>query len=221
MAAQSITRHSRQKSAAEFRYIFVSSYESEDEVKGAEQVTQLLGELRSGKREVADRLFSAIYQELRGLARGQVQRRPSAGLQPTEVVHEAYMRMVGQRNDNWQDRVHFLAVSAGMMRRVLADEARKQYANKRGGEWSRVTLKDVSQTGEQQVEDVLLVEELLERLEKLDPRQAKVVELRFFAGMNMEEIAEAMEVSKRTVEMEWTMARAWLQKELKAACGDA
>ncbi len=142
-------------------------------------------------------------------------------MQPTEVVHEAYMRMLGQRNENWQDRVHFLAVSAGMMRRVLADEARKQFAEKRGGEWSRVTLSDVRETGEQQVEDTLLVEGLLERLEKLDARQAKVVELRFFAGMNMEEIAGALELSKRTVEAEWTMARAWLQKELKAAGSDS
>jgi RNA polymerase sigma-70 factor, ECF subfamily len=198
-----------------------NEHASEDWVKGSEAVTQLLSELRGGKREAADRLFGAIYQELRALARGQVLRRPGAGMQPTEVVHEAYMRMLGQRNGDWQDRVHFLAVSAGMMRRVLADEARKQFAGKRGGEWSRVTLSDVRETGEQQVEDTLLVEELLERLEKLDARQAKVVELRFFAGMNMEEIAGALDLSKRTVEAEWTMARAWMQKELKAAAGDS
>jgi len=184
-------------------------------VKGAQEVTALLGDFRSGKKEASDRLFAAIYRELRLLARGQVQRKPATGLQPTELVHEAYMRMVDQRKADWKDRVHFFAVSASMMRRVLADEARKLFRGKRGGRWSRVTLSGVAPTGEPKLEDTLAIEALLERLAALDPRQAKVVELRFFAGMNMEEIAEALALSKRTVEAEWTMARAWLQKELK------
>lgn len=185
-------------------------------MSAAKQVTELLLDLRAGKQGVAERLLESVYDELRALARGQVKRRPAGLMQPTELVHEAYLRLVDQTRVTWVDRIHFLAVGAKVMRRVLVDEARREHALKRGGRDRRVTLHDIYADGEQTVEETLVFEELLARLAALDSRQARIVELRFFGGLNMEEIAEAMNLSKRTVEGEWAMARAWLKKELKS-----
>jgi RNA polymerase sigma factor (TIGR02999 family) len=139
---------------------------------------------------------------------------PNHTLQPTVLVHDAYLKLVNQGQAQWRDRNHFFAVAAQTMRRVLVDHARSRAREKRGGESIKMSLDDALGISEQSDPDILAVQAALERLTALDPRQAHIVELRFFAGLSVEEVADVLEVSKRTVEGEWTMISAWLRREL-------
>jgi len=181
-----------------------------------EDVTQVLAQLRDGDQRAADKLLPMVYDEFRALARHYLgQERANHTLQPTALVHEAYLKLVDQTRVDWQGKSHFFAVAAQAMRRILVDHARSRQRDKRGGGRARVALDEAVALSPQKDEDVLALDEVLERLGKLDPRQAKVVELRFFGGMSVEEVAQALGVSKRTVEGDWTFARAWLARELR------
>lgn len=180
------------------------------------EVTKIVRDTRSGSPDAAKDLFVLVYDELRALA-GSFFRKERAGhtLQPTALVHEAFVRLVGATRLDGQDRAHFLAAAARVMRQVLIDHARRKVADKRGGEWIKVALDEGIATSDRSDIDAVAFEETLTTLEGLDPRKAKVVELRFFAGMTMEEAASVLGISPRTVEADWYMARAWLRTELK------
>lgn len=163
----------------------------------------------------ADRYFPLVYEELRRLAGRYLRAREAATLAPTSLVHEAYLRLVGQTRVVWQDRVHFFRVAAQMMRRVLVDHQRARLARKRGGHGLRVVLSDdVHATPTREV-DFLALDYALDRLAEFDRGQAELVELRYFAGLTIEETARALGSSPATVKREWTVARAWLLAELE------
>lgn len=178
-----------------------------------DNVTRLLGEIREGDRTAFEKLFSIVYQELRALA-AHLSRDPRHTLQPTALVHEAYVRLVRQ-DGSWNDRKHFFHVAAKAIRQVLIDHARRRGADKRGGAGDRVTFSEVLDSG---AADLNLVEfeDALSALESRDERQAHVVELRFIVGLSIDETADVLGVSPRTVNVDWQMARAWLRREL---CG--
>jgi RNA polymerase sigma factor (TIGR02999 family) len=179
-------------------------------------VTQLLQEWRGGDREALDRLVPLVYEELRLQAARYLRReRPGHTLQTSALINEAYLRLVDAQDVPWQSRAHFFAVAANLMRRILVDHARRKRAGKRGGADVRLPLDEaMGVAGGQQV-DLIALDEALEMLAALDPQQARVVELRFFTGLSVEETAEALGVSPRTVKRDWGMARAWLYGELK------
>lgn len=181
----------------------------------SEKVTQLLVALSGGNRAVVDELTPLIYKELKQIASSQLRRERSGHtLQATALVHEAYVKLVDQREVNWNNRAHFFCVAAQVMRRVLIDYAKATNREKRGGGLKKVSLDEAIMGAEDRATDLLQIEEALSRLESLDPRQAKVVELRFFAGLNVQETAVALGISAPTVKREWAMARAWLHREL-------
>jgi RNA polymerase sigma-70 factor, ECF subfamily len=176
-------------------------------------VTGLLKKLMQGDPDAAMEIAPLIYPELRRIARAYMQgERISHTLQPTALIHEAWMRLADQTRVSWRDRAHFFGVAASMMRRVLVDHARQRLAGKRGAGQTPVTLDwiDVDDGGEK-MSEVLAVHEALERLNEIDPRQTRIVEMRYFAGMDVDETAAALDISPRTVDREWSMARAWLQ----------
>ncbi len=184
-------------------------------------VTGLLRAWGSGDAVAGEQLLPAVYAELRRQA-ARAMRREGSGhtLQPTALVHEAYLRMVDQRRVEWRNRVQFLGVAANMMRRVLVDHARERHAAKRGGGAPAVALDaadlpDGAAPADGGV-DLLAVQDALERLAAFDPDQARLVELRYFGGLNIEETAEALGVSPATVKREWAIARSWLRRELRA-----
>jgi len=178
------------------------------------EVTQLLAELNTGDRSAVERLMPLVYGELRRIAAGYFAReRGDHTLQPTAVVHEAFLRLVDQQVE-WQNRAHFLSVAATMMRRVLLDYAKAKQADRRGGGAHKVELEEFMAVTEDRLADVLAIDEALERLGALDKDQARVVELRFFGGLSVEESAEAMHLSPATVKRHWNSARAWLHREL-------
>jgi len=178
------------------------------------QITQILTQLRNGDESAADRLLPLVYDRLRDIARGQFRReRRNHTLQPTALVHQAYLQMVEHDAVDYQARTHFFATAAKIMRQLLVDHARAKMRQKREGSRRRLPLHDDVLTLERD-EDVLDVEEALQRLAVVGPRQATIVELRFFGGLTVEEVATVMKLSKRTIEAEWTMIRAWLRKEL-------
>lgn len=180
-----------------------------------DDVTRLLHELGKNDSDAVERLIPLLYSELRALAGRQMRsERADHTLQPTALVHEAFMRMVGGEPVPWKDRAHFFAVAAGTMRRILVDHARKHGAAKRGGGGRRVTLHDEIAADESGQVDVLALEEALTRLAAADERAAKVVELRFFAGLEIEETAEVLGVSPGTVKRDWRFAKAWLAREM-------
>ena len=193
-----------------------------------ERITQLLTHLTQSPQEAtapppaaAQELMPLVYDELRRLARGYLRReRQDHTLQATALVHEAYLRLVDQTRLDWRGRSHFFAVGACMMRRLLVDHARGQNRVKRGLGWQRVTFEGIAQVlglSDLTPDDILTLDTALGRLSRLDPRPAKVVELRFFAGLGVQEVAEVLGVSKRTIEGDWTHARAWLRRELSTA----
>jgi RNA polymerase sigma-70 factor, ECF subfamily len=186
------------------------------ESRGTSQITDLLHHLESGDRSAVDRLFTAVYAELRNLA-GQFFRKEAKGitLQPTALVHEAYLKLVDQAAVDWHGRTHFFAVAAQAMRRILVDHARRRGAVKRGGQKNRLLLEDDLAPAIEPSEDILAVDEALSKLSQIDPRQAQMVELRFFGGLSVAEAAEVLGMSKRSAEREWTMVRAWLRRELE------
>ena len=178
------------------------------------EVTRLLGEIGRGQSQAVNDLLPLVYDELHRLARSYFRReRGEHTLQPTALVHEAYIRLVDQRAP-LANRGHFMAVAATQMRRVLLDYARKHHAARRGGDDQRVLMEDTMLISEQQPVDIIQLNSALEKLAALDPRQTQLVELRFFAGLSLEETAEAMGVSPATVKRSWGSARAFLHREM-------
>ena len=179
------------------------------------EITRLLGGFRNGDPEAEARLMELTYRELRKIAAGHIRReRSGLSVQTTDLVHDAYLRLVDQAATDWRDRGHFFQVAAHVMRQILIDRARKRHAGKRGGGAPQISLDRALNLAEAHSTDLLALEEALSALEKVDGRQCQVVEMRFFAGMSEDQIAEVLGVSARTINREWRMARAWLYKEL-------
>jgi RNA polymerase sigma factor (TIGR02999 family) len=180
-------------------------------------VTQLLGELADGRSSAVDRLLPIVYDEMRRLAASYLRREGSDHtLQATALVHEAYLRLVNQTQASWKGSAHFYAVAAMAMRRILIDHAERKRAAKRGGEWNRIALDEAGTPGgTERAVDLLALDEALDALQKLDERQCRIVELRFFGGLGVEDTAAVIGISPRLVEMEWSMARAWLCRRLR------
>ncbi len=180
------------------------------------QVTHALANLVDGRKEAADELLALVYDELRSLASAHLRdERKGHTLQPTALVHEAYLRLVGQTEVNWQSKAHFFAVAATAIRRVLVDHARRTNAAKRGGDCQRTAIEHVDlSTGTENV-DLAGLDDALDLLAKTDERKSRVVELRYFAGLSIPETAEVIGVSHATIERDWRVARAWLFNELK------
>lgn len=178
------------------------------------EVTRLLRQLRSGDQDAAGKLISAVYAELRQVAaRAMRNERPGHTLQPTALVHEAFLKLAGSADVEWRDRAHFFGVAARLMREILVDYARQKGAAKRGS-GVRITLDDSLLIAEDRLADAVAIDEVVQRLEALDPRQGHIVELRFFGGLSVEEVAEVMGISSPTVKREWQSAKAWLHREL-------
>jgi RNA polymerase sigma factor (TIGR02999 family) len=164
-----------------------------------------------------EKLMPLVYDELRRLANNYLRREPAGHtLQPTALVNEAYLKLVGQRKVNWQNRAHFFAISAKLMRRILVDHARQRQAAKRGGsEQQRLSITSAETLIQQPQIDLLALNEALDELAQMDPQQGRIVELKFFGGLSIEETAEVLSISHATVERDWKMARAWLRRQLE------
>jgi RNA polymerase sigma factor (TIGR02999 family) len=187
-----------------------------DDAPARPDITQLLIAWGDGRREALDDLMPLVYADLRRTAAGYMRREaPGHALQPTALVHEAFVRLVDQKRIKWRNRAHFFGVAAGMMRRILVDHARRRRAEKRGGEWERVTLAgDEAAVDGQNNIDALALDEALGRLAAIDPQQERIVELRYFGGLTIDETAEIIGISAATVVREWTIAKAWLRCDL-------
>lgn len=180
------------------------------------QITSLLQDWNSGDEAAMERLIPFVYDELRKQARILMSReRPNHTLQVTALVHEAFLKLSKQSGIDWQNRSHFFGIASRLMRQILIDHARLYATEKRGNKPVQLSLDDVQIPVEERADSILYLNEVLERLEKFDETQAKVVEMRFFGGMNNSEIAEALEISERTVAREWQAARLWLAREMK------
>jgi RNA polymerase sigma factor (TIGR02999 family) len=184
------------------------------------EVTRLLEEWARGDPQALAELMPVVYDELRRRAESYLRReRPGHTLQATALIHEAYLRLVEQRETRWQNRAHFFAIAAQLMRRILIDHARSRQTAKRGGAVHKVSLDGAAELPEQQDEDLMALDEALSQLAELDARQARVVELRFFGGLSIEEAAEVLDLSPATVKREWSMAKAWLKREVSRPGG--
>jgi RNA polymerase sigma factor (TIGR02999 family) len=180
----------------------------------ADEVTQLLSELDGRKEDATPKLFDLLYRELRRLAQYYLENeKPGNTLQATALVHEAYVRLVAT-HQNWRNRAHFFAIASSAMRRILVDQARAKHAAKRPGSQQRVDLDQAPLLTHEHFDDVLALDRALERLRQIDTIQCQIVELRYFGGMTVEEVAEALRVSPTTVNRDWAIARAWLHGEL-------
>jgi RNA polymerase sigma factor (TIGR02999 family) len=180
-----------------------------------EEITVLLNRMGDGDAVAPEELLPLVYDDLRRLAQSYLSKeRPDHTLQATALVHEAYMRLVDWQNASWQNRAHFFSVAANVMRRVLVDHARRKNAEKRGGLDQKLSLDEAVSFAQEREVDLVALDDALADLEKIDARQAKVVELRFFGGLTIEETAEALRVSPATVKNEWTFAKAWLRTRL-------
>jgi RNA polymerase sigma factor (TIGR02999 family) len=180
-----------------------------------EEITRMLIAWNQGNERARDELIPLIYDELRRLARAHLRReRINHTLQPTALVHEAFLRMVDQSQVNWQNRAHFFGSAARLMRQILINHAEARRAAKRGGEAERISLNDVDRFTVEEEIDLIALNEALKNLERIDPRQERIVEMRYFGGLAIEEIAEVIGVSPATVKREWSVARAWLRREL-------
>ena len=181
----------------------------------ARRTAQPVSECSEEPARPVDALVPLVYDELRRLAARYLRREsPGNTLQPTALVHEAFLKLAGQQRVDWQGRTHVLAIGAKAMRRILVDHAKRKHRVKRGGGLKRIQLDEAAALSPERDEDLLAVDEALEKLAGIDERQAAIVELRFFGGMTVEEVAQSLGISKRTVESEWTMVRAWLRREL-------
>lgn len=179
-------------------------------------VTDLLIDWGKGDQEALRALMPLVYDELHRLASRYLRNeRPGHTLQTTALVHEAYLKLVDQTNTSWQNRVQFFAAAAQVMRHILVDYARSRRAFKRGGDYCRLSLDEAIISSEEKDPDLLILNEALERLAAIDAQQSRVVELRVFGGLTVEETAEALSVSPRTVKREWSMAKAWLHKQIR------
>ncbi len=180
-------------------------------------ITALLHAHSAGESSALERLLARVYDELRLIARHRIAREGAGHtLSPTDLVHEAYLKLVPVDRIDWHDRAHFYAIASRAMRNVLVDHALRRGAAKRGGGAVASTLDDDDGATEQPLEDLIALGQALERLERMDPRQARVVECRFFGGLSLDETAEALGISPATVSRDWTFARAWLHHELSA-----
>lgn len=194
--------------------------DQDDDLSTDHEVTALLKQLGGDRRDAVEKVLPLLYSELRRIARAQLGRHGQhAGaqtLEPTGLVHEAFMRLIEQRVMSWQNRSHFLGIAAQLMRRIAVDHARARKAEKRGGGAERVTLlTNVPDKVQDEAPDVLALDRALALLTKASERQSKIVELRYFGGLSLEETAEALDISLATVKREWTVARAFLARELK------
>src|SRR6266850_2644967 len=182
---------------------------------GQQQVTQLLVDWSSGDTAALDKLIPMVQPELHRLAHYYMSREGEGHtLQTTALVNEAYLQFVDKTHPRWQNRPHFFAVAAQLMRRIMVDHARQRHALKRGGAAQKVTLDEAALVTETRSEELLALDEALENLAAQDPRKSQIVELRYFGGLTVEETAEFLKLSHRTVEREWTMAKAWLYRAL-------
>ncbi len=184
------------------------------------QITELLQKWQGGNREALDRLMPLVYDELRIIAARHLSReRRDHVLQTTALVHEAYMKLVDQRRVDWRNRAHFFAIAARLMRRILLDDARRRHRDKRGAGAVEVSIGDTpvpEPASSLALVDIIALDRALQDLEQLDADQGRIVELRFFGGLTVEETAEVMEISPATVKREWAMAKAWLYPRLQA-----
>lgn len=179
------------------------------------QVTELLVRFREGDHEAEAQLIPLVYSELRRLAAMCLNReRGDHTLEPTALVHEAFLRLTNENQPMWQNRAHFFGVSARLMRQILVDYARRHRAHKRGGPQEKLPLDDVLAFTPEKSTEIVALDEALDRLSKQDERQARIVEMKFFGGLGMDEIAEVLKISSKTVNRDWTMARAWLHQEM-------
>src|SRR5437773_9076118 len=179
-----------------------------------EGVTQLLERWSHGDEIALGQLMPLVYNELHRLAVAYLRReRREHTLQPTALINETYLKLIDQDHPNWKNRAQFFGVAAQLMRRILVDHARRHHASKRGGDRLNVSLRNIGAFGNQPDADLLTLHDALDQLEKIDPEQSRLVELRFFGGLTIEETAEVMQVSHATVEREWKIARAWLKRE--------
>lgn len=185
------------------------------ELESPSEFTQLLQAWQRGDRDALDALLPLVYKELRRLAHFQLQKeRPGHTLQSAALVNEAYLRLVGLNPPQWESRTHFFAIAAQVMRQILVDYARRHRAAKRAGGVCKLSLNDAKTVPKSKDVDVLALDDALKALAKIDPRQSRVVELRFFAGLSLMEISEAMEIAPATVQRDWTAARAWLYRQI-------
>ena len=179
------------------------------------EVTQLLIDCSNGSQDASDQLFPLVYEELRRLAHRYMSReRPGHSLQTTAVVHEAYLRLIDQNHVQWQNRAHFFAIAAQMMRRILITHAQSHAYAKRGGGMLKVSLDEAAVLSQERAGELLALDEALQGLTTIDPRRSQVVELRFFGGLSNEEIAEVLKISPNTVTRDWNVAKAWLYREM-------
>jgi RNA polymerase sigma-70 factor, ECF subfamily len=179
------------------------------------EITQLLIEWNNGSQDALDQLYPLVYEELRRLAHRYMSReRPGHTLQTTAVVHEAYLRLIDQKHVQWQNRAHFFAIAAQMMRRILITHAQSRAYAKRSGGAFKVSLDEAAILSQERTGELLALDEALKSLTVLDPRRSQVVELRFFGGLSNEEIAEVLKISPNTVTRDWNVAKAWLYREL-------
>ena len=179
------------------------------------EVTQLLIAWSNGDQEALDKLVPLVYDELRRIARRYMDREPAGHtLQTTALVNEAYLRLIEQKVMKWQNRAHFFAISAQLMRRILVSMARARHADKRGGEARQVSLDEALVISEERAAELVALDEAMNELAALDPRRSRVVELRYFGGLSVEETAEVLKISPETVMREWKRAKAWLYTEL-------
>ena len=178
-------------------------------------VTELLRTWSNGDKQVQEKLFQVVYDELhRQAARYLRNEQPGLSLQTTDLIHEAYLRLIGQQHVEWQNRLHFFAIAARVMRRILVDHVRSRQAAKRGGSDIRLPMEDAMVVIPEQDLDFVALDEALTRLAVIDPQQSQIVELRFFSGLSVKETAEVLDVSERTVKRDWNVAKAWLRREL-------
>jgi RNA polymerase sigma-70 factor (ECF subfamily) len=182
----------------------------------AEAVTRLLVEWQNGNRDALDSLMPVVYRELRAIAARYLSREsPGHTLQSTALVHEAYFRLIGQREMRWQNRAQFFGIAAQMMRRILVDHARHKSRDKRGGPATKLSLDDAVVAVEPDIDiDLLALDDALTSLAEIDPRGARIIELRFFSGLTVEETAEVLGISAPTVKRDWSAARVWLYREM-------
>ncbi|PWU03941.1 MAG: RNA polymerase subunit sigma-70 [Terriglobia bacterium] len=179
------------------------------------EITRLLADWSNGDRQALEKLTPLVYEELRRLAKRYLhQERPGHTLQSTALVHEAYLKLVDQRSVRWQNRAHFFGIAAQMIRRILVDYARNRFAEKRGAHAPKLSLDEALSVPGGRDLDLIALDDALEGLAKIDPRQSRLVELRFFAGLSVEETAEVLQMSPATVKRDWTSAKAWLFREI-------
>ena len=187
----------------------------------SQEITTLLKAWGSGEPSALDRLIPLVYRELKRMARQYMRRSDSGTIQATALVHEAYLRLVDLTGVEWQDRAHFYAVSARVMRGLLVDAARARHAQKRGGRLRQANpgagfdLDQVPDLGRQRAAEILAINDALDHFAQVNPRQMQIVEMRFFGGLSVEETAEVMKISPQTVKRDWSLARAWLRREMR------